>query len=385
MPIKILTAIDTLGMGGAEQLLLTLLPAINALGHRVEIVALSDWSPNLGPDFAASGVTTHFLHARGRFAFAQSIMGLRRLLAAGRYDLLWTHSRQSSMAGAIALAGRTLPHVATLHSVGYVQAGPLPLRARVTTTLEGRLLARCTKVAVSNAVVRDYGGFFGWPDIAVISNCFDPSTLPPPLADDEKREIRAQLDVRPDEFFLIVPARFVHVKGYPVLIEALKLLRENRGWSPLALAFGQGPIKDEIAAAATEAGVRLRLHESAPQRDLFRFIRAADAVVLPSLRESFGLAALEAMALGAPLVVSNADGLKEITEGRDCALVVPAGDPDALAGAIWDVYQNRADAAARVSRGLAVSRLYELGPIASEWSALFMRCIEECGRAERRA
>lgn len=385
-PLKVMAAIDTIGIGGgAEQLMLTLLPAINALGHSVEIVALSDWSPDLEPDFAANGVTTRFLHARGRLAFAQSIMGLRRLLGDGRYDLLWTHSRQSSMAGAIALAGSALPHIATLHSEGYALAGPLPLRARATTRLEGRLLARCEKIAVSHAVARDYGSFFGWPNIAVIPNCFDSSVLPPPLTEDEQRQMRAQFDVRPDEFLLITPARFVHKKGYPVLIEALKILRLSRDWSPLILAFGHGPIKDQIASAAEQASVRLRLHESVRQNDLFRLVRSADGVVLPSLREPFGIAALEAMALGAPLIVSDVDGLKEITEKRDCALAVPPGDPAALAEAIWDLYQNRAEADARASRGVSVARLYEPGPIASQWSALFTRCVDECGEAKRRA
>lgn len=384
-PLKILVVMDTIGVGGgAEQLMLTLLPALNARGHKAEILALGDWTPDLGPDFAARGVQTHFLHARGRFAFLHSIVGLRRLIAVGAVDVVWSHSRQSSMAATIALCGSSLPHVALLHSEGHALMGPLPMRARVTTALEKFLLSRPTKIAVSRAVAQDYQTFFGWPPIEVISNCFDPSDLPQPLDDAGKAEARAQFGVAPKDFLLITPARFVAKKGYPVLIEALRILRDTRGWSPVVHAFGHGPLKDEITKSAARTGVQLTVHESVRQNDLFRLIRAADGVVLPSLREPFGIAALEAMALGAPLVLSNVDGLKEITEGRGCALAVAPKDPAALANAMWDLYHDKVAAAGRVARGFSVARAYEPRKIADEWSALFMRCVADLAQAQRR-
>ncbi len=376
--LRILAVIETIGIGGgAEQLLLTLLPELAALGHRPEIIAVSDWTPDLAPDFLERGIPVHYLHQQGRSAFLGSVPGLRRIIASAPCDIVWGHSRISSMANRLACIGRPdLVQVVTLHSEGYARAGKLPLRARATTTLEKLLLTQPTKVAVSAAVARDYENFFGWRDIPIIHNCFDASNLPPELTAEQKAALRTQYGAGPDDLVLLVPARFVQKKGYPVLIEALSRLQSTRGWSPLVLCFGHGPLKDEVERAAFERGLRMQIHQSVRQQDLFRIIRAVDGVVLPSLREPFGIAALEAMTLGAPLIVSFVDGLREIVERRDCALTAPPGDAGLLADAIWELRQRPADVQRRRANALVVAQEYQPANAARQWSALFRNLLK---------
>ena len=380
--LRILAVIETIGIGGGtEQLLLTLLPELAALGHRPEIVALSAWAPDLGPEFAHHGIPVHFLHKPERSAFPGSVPGLRKIIAGARYDIVWSHSRIASMAARLACVGRDVVQVATLHSEGYAQAR-LPLLARVTTALEKLLLTQPVKIAVSAAVARDYENFFGWRNLGIIHNCIDIRSLPPELSAQEKAALRAQYGAGPDDFVLVVPARFVQKKGHPVLVEALARLKTARGWSPLVLCFGYGPVKDEIERSVARQGLRVRICESIRQQDLFRVIRAADGVVLPSLREPFGIAALEAMSLGTPLIASFVDGLREIVEGRDCALTAPPGDAGALADAIWELHRNLGDAARRRVSALDVARDYLSDAAARRWSALFQKLTKSRAKPE---
>jgi glycosyltransferase involved in cell wall biosynthesis len=71
-------------------------------------------------------------------------------------------------------------------------------------------------------------------------------------------------------------------------------------------------------------------------------LSAADALVMPSLVESFGQAAIEALACGTPVVSSNAGGLPEIVRHGETGAVVPAGDADALRSALDGVAKDRA-------------------------------------------
>lgn len=377
--LRILATIDTIGIGGgAEQLLATLLPAIKALGHDVSVAPIGDWTPDLRAAFDDAGIPVHYLHANGLRAFTSGVAKLRYVLAAHPVDILWSHSRAANIVARLASIGlRKGPvQVATLHSEGYAALGVLPLKGKVTTRVEKFLLSTPQKVAVSQAVAADYANFFGWKHIAVIPNCFDPRDLLPALSATEATMLRAQHGVAGDDCLFIVPARYVAKKGHAVLLDALEHLARERGFSPRVLCFGVGALRDEIAREAAARGLRLDVLLSAPQRDLFRLMRAADGVVLPSLREPFGIAALEAMALGVPLIASDVDGLHEILSGHDCALTVPPGNAVALADAMWSLREDPATARARADRAQEVARTYEPAAAAQRWSALFAHLTE---------
>jgi glycogen(starch) synthase len=84
-----------------------------------------------------------------------------------------------------------------------------------------------------------------------------------------------------------------------------------------------------------------------PDADLAALLRAADAVVLPSRYEPFGIVALEAAAAGAPLVASTAGGLGEVVVDGETGLSFPPGDVTGLAMAVGAVLADPAAAARR--------------------------------------
>lgn len=122
-------------------------------------------------------------------------------------------------------------------------------------------------------------------------------------------------------------------KGVDVLIRALALCAESR---PELRLIGNGPARDELTKLADTLGVgaRMTFLGAAGRGTVFDELRAADYVVLPSRKEAFGLAALEAMACGRAVIASRVGGLSEVIADGETGLLVPPDDPPALARAM---------------------------------------------------
>jgi glycosyltransferase involved in cell wall biosynthesis len=136
--------------------------------------------------------------------------------------------------------------------------------------------------------------------------------------------------------FAMVADRFRNqYKGWAVLEKALASAER----SFVLLIAGE---EDEAAEFALGPGRVRVLGRIAQPQLLGALLSAADALVMPSLVESFGQAAIEALACGTPVVSSNAGGLPEIVRHGETGAVVPAGDADALRSALDGVAKDRA-------------------------------------------
>ena len=120
---------------------------------------------------------------------------------------------------------------------------------------------------------------------------------------------------------------------------------------PRLVLAGRGPEQPHLRRLAVDLGIaeRVTFPGFVDDEELPAVYRAAACVALPSRAEGFGLPALEAMAAGVPVVAARAGAFPEIA--GDAALLVPPGDPDALATAIASIRSSPAHAAARVALG----------------------------------
>jgi glycosyltransferase involved in cell wall biosynthesis len=117
-------------------------------------------------------------------------------------------------------------------------------------------------------------------------------------------------------------------KGHDVLVEAARLAQ--RRWT--ATVVGEGPARTRLSELADHAPRRVTF--VGWEDDVATAIRRVDAVAMPSRWESFGYAALEAMAGGRPVVASDVDGLEELVVHNRTGLLVAPDDPRALAAAL---------------------------------------------------
>lgn len=139
-----------------------------------------------------------------------------------------------------------------------------------------------------------------------------------------------------DGDFALSLGRLVRTKGLDVLIEAMKSVTGK------LIICGKGPDESRLQRAIAAAGVgeRVEMRGYVSEEEKQQLMASCRFFVIPSLHESLGLAAVELMAHGRPLVCSDADGLPE-TVG-DCGLVVPKGDAAALAAAMNSLFADRA-------------------------------------------
>jgi glycosyltransferase involved in cell wall biosynthesis len=122
---------------------------------------------------------------------------------------------------------------------------------------------------------------------------------------------------------------FDHRKGGDVLVEAFTYVQRE---TPCARLVVIGRVAGEFASALRQPGVTLT--GQLPQTEVARALQGVDTLVLPSRHESFGMAVIEAMACGVPVIVSDRVGAKDIVEEGINGWVVPVNDAGALATAM---------------------------------------------------
>jgi glycosyltransferase-like protein len=175
-----------------------------------------------------------------------------------------------------------------------------------------------------------------------VGNGVDAGRFRPPRTPAERRADRdaAGLDGR---LTVLTVGGIEPRKGSLTLLEAFARLRELVPESdPLLLVAGGTTLFDyreeieRFRARTDQLGVgdHLRLVGSLPPGELERLYRAADLFAFPSVKEGFGLAALEALASGLPVVASDLEVFRSFLEHDRTALLTPVGDSEALAGAL---------------------------------------------------
>ncbi len=169
-------------------------------------------------------------------------------------------------------------------------------------------------------------------------------------------DARRHLGLPPDRRLLLFVGRLDPVKGLRVLLEAMcDLTRSLRpcGAEDISLAVIGGDREDHLEALMTDLDCLTEIrHElglddlvvfvgSRAQEELAYYYAAADACVMPSLYESFGMVALEAMACGTPVIASRVGGLTYTVRDGETGYLVPEKDPKALAQKLELVLTDR--------------------------------------------
>ncbi|MDF2781518.1 MAG: gumH [Geminicoccaceae bacterium] len=157
----------------------------------------------------------------------------------------------------------------------------------------------------------------------------------------------------PDGRCLGFLGRLVEQKNPLLLLDVLDALR-GEGFR-LAI-IGDGPLAEEMRqrAAALALSERVEFTGSLPRAQALERLRAVDVLLMPSLWEGMPLAALEAMAMGVPVVASAVGGLKEIIEDGRSGFLVEGRDPGPYAAAIRRLIADPAERAGLVARAREV-------------------------------
>ncbi|MFL5734460.1 MAG: glycosyltransferase family 4 protein, partial [Chloroflexia bacterium] len=184
---------------------------------------------------------------------------------------------------------------------------------------------------------------------------------------------------RPDQPLVYYVGRIVPEKGLQVLVDAVSLVLSE--WPDVKFVIaGTGGYANDLRAKAAALGVADSILFTGRVPDEVRdsLFKVADCAVFPSLYEPFGIVALEAMAAGTPVVVSDVGGLSEVVEMHETGIKVRPNDPSSLAWGILHTLRNpvwsrqRAEKASRVARSE-----YNWGHIADLTLKTYERVVHE--------
>jgi glycosyltransferase involved in cell wall biosynthesis len=203
-----------------------------------------------------------------------------------------------------------------------------------------------------------------------------------PRSADEIAVARRELGIAPNEFAIGTITRLHDSKGNSYLIDAAAAVVKRRRAARFFLV-GEGPLLPELQAQAAALGLGDRFVFAGFRRDVPATLSAFDLKVFPSLWEGTPLTAFEALAMGKPIVATDADGLRDIlTDGRD-ALIVPKRSAAALADKIvW--LMDRPDERARLSGAARqTGRQYDIDLFVRKMERLYT-ILHEVSRSTRR-
>jgi glycosyltransferase involved in cell wall biosynthesis len=362
---RLLWLIDSLNVGGAESLILPFARALDPRRLELTVCSLTTINGNLlKGSIEQAGVRTVNLEARS-LRDLRAFRRLLRLLRSERFDLLHAHLTYASIWGAVAGRLTRVPTVASLH-VAPPERGADGLRDRLMRFTLRRWAART--IAVSDSLRAQYLGAGGLDESRVVTvhNGIETGRFVK-----SKQECRAriheQFGIPQDVPLLVCVSVLRSGKGIDVLLKAATLLPRSH-----VLIVGDGAMRAKWEGLALALGLADRVRFAGHRDDISEWLAGGDILVHPSLADAFPTVLLEAMAAGLPVVASNVGGIPEIVIQGRTGLLVPPGDPHALAAAVQSLGSPAQD-----EMGIAGRQIVEQQFSTGAWAARMERLYGE--------
>jgi glycosyltransferase involved in cell wall biosynthesis len=293
---------------------------------------------DLHEDMETRGVRSLGLGCRSRLDYAHAILKLAFLLRKERVDVVQTHLFDASFVGLLAARIARIPLIVLTrhHSTAVIlTAKRVPMlidllcsrylchRIIVPSEETKEVLIESERVAASKVVVIPYG--------------FDFEKIQP--GEGARERVRRELNLN-DALVFAVVGRLDPLKGHAYLFRALAMLTPMYPDIRL-LVIGDGPERERLVHLCHALGLTRQVIFTGYRRDIFDVMSAADALIHPSLSESFGQVIVEAAALGKPVVATEVGCAREVVEEGVTGFLVTPGDEKHLVQALLKLLARR--------------------------------------------
>ena len=326
--MKIVHVIDSLALGGTENQFLALLPDL-ARDHEIVLVTLRDADR---PDLGALPVHRRYtLNFSGPRSLPATVLRLRRIIAAERPQLVRAQLYWSSVAARMATP-RDVPLVFSIHSTmsedGYLKRREALWLDKLTYRPRHRL------ISVSQHALDDFDRHVGLKGRADVL----PNFVNPNFVAHQRREASSARPLK-----IVAVGNLKPVKNYAYLVDALAQLSDAVQLD----IYGEGPDRGALERQIEATGATVRLMGA--RGDMWKVLPGYDLFVMPSLYEGCPNAAIEAMATGLPLLLSDIPVMREVSQGN--ALFFDQHDPRSLAQLLRDIAAGKIDTGSMGRRG----------------------------------
>jgi len=243
-----------------------------------------------------------------------------------QYDVLHSHYWLSAVAGMQLARSWDIPHVTMFHTLGHLKqlAHPGEPEPLMRLEMERRLIKNADRIIAATAdermqMIRHCGATAG--QVQVIPCGVDLKLFVP----QNQQLARKKLGLKQDLPVLLFVGRLDPFKGPDLLLRAAAMMEED---AQIVIVGGKLTNDKELQhlrklAAELKIGRRVQFLGAQPQQALPTIYSAADVTVIPSYHESFGLAAVESLACGTPVVATRSGGLTTIVRDGETGYLVP--------------------------------------------------------------
>ncbi len=305
-------------MGGAEKLISEIVPRLQEMGHQVDVLTFNGRKTPLRDKLEKAGVRI-FDGDENRSPYSiKNLFKIKQLIK--NYDVLHTHNTAAQFYCALLPKKKKQVFITTEHCIFNRRRGNIIFKALDRLIYRKYDTIICISEPVKDALKKQIGN--SNDQLCVIPNGIDLDIF---------RDVKSNESIGLDwdsGHVLIQVAGFRYEKDQATTIQAMVHLPS----SCHLLLVGDGPTRGEHERLAGELGLNDRVHFLGVREDVTQLLASSDIVVVSSHYEAFGLSAIEGMAAGKPVVVSNVPGLAEITS--PAALLFKAGDADDLSDKI---------------------------------------------------
>lgn len=376
-PLKVIHVIGGGEFGGAEQHILELLARFPAGEIDPKVIAFYD--ARFAQTLRERGVKVHVVKGIRRFDL-RLLTALKRLFLAERPHIIHTHGVKANFFGRLAARWSGFPRlVTTVHSVLRYDY-PHPVAYTLASWMDRSTRRFSLRFIAISGAVRDYLLREGVPPerIRLVHHGIDASRFYRPEA---REEVRTQWGLGGEHFAVGMVGRLVKVKGAEVFVDAAAALARRHDDARFVLV-GDGPERAAIEEHIRRLGLEDRFVLAGFRQDIPECLAALDCFVSASFFEGLGLSVLEAMAAGVPVVATAVGGVLDFLSDGENGLLVPAGDPERLAGALAAMIEDPALRCRLVARARAdVVEKFSFDRMAAETAAVYRELLSSSGNS----
>ncbi|MFH1904709.1 MAG: glycosyltransferase [bacterium] len=329
--IKVIHLVEDLKIGGLERVVATIAEGLDKEKYDVEVWCVAR-DGEIADELKGKGIKVKIL---GILTY-HNPFNILRLVSAMRKanpDIIHTHGYFANTAGRLAgLLARIPIILAHLHSTYYYYKKRHFLIEKFLSLFTSKII--CCSEAVKQFAV-NYEKVNS-NKLIIIYNGIDLQNF---CQFGNLRETRKRLGLSDKEKVIGSVGRLKEVKGYKFLLEAAtRVVKEIFGVK--FLIIGDGSLREELEKLTKNLGLKQKVIFTGKQKDISELLGIMDIFVFPSLLEGLGIAAIEAMAFGLPIVATNVGGIPEIVNDRKSGFLVPPKDSHALAIKIIELLKD---------------------------------------------
>lgn len=347
--MKILHVITSLRTGGAEKLMVDLLPRLKARGLDVDLLLFDGTDTPFRRDIEAAGIRVFDLGTGG--SVYSPVRMLKLIPYLRKYDIIHTHNTAPQLFAAIGGVLCSVVLCTTEHNTSNRRR-----RWKWYAAVDRWMYNRYHRViCISKKAEDNLREFIGTSkaEILTINNGID-------VARYASAEPSPELEgIAPRSRKIIMVAGFRWEKDQDSLIRSLKHLPSKFH----LFLVGDGVRRPELEALATHENLADRVHFLGLRTDVPQLLHAADYVVMSSHFEGLSLSSVEGMSVGRPFLASDVDGLREVVKGA--GVLFAHGDSEALANEVLalenspEEYRSVADACRQRAAQYDISAMAE--------------------------